>query len=309
MKENNFPLALLTLFILIAVVLGGRNFTCVHDQKIRERKQNVAKTNEIKNIPGSTILSRASDEKSTKPYDILRKMVIRFDDSALNCSDAERNLIMKTLNVSASFLSKRLSIVTNGQPILFDGDNCDEVPVNPTHNSTGVDDTDLMIYVTAKNEPNETFLAWALNCQKDLFTGRPIFGRINFNLNSLSFDSSSFEDLVDTSLHEITHVLGFSSDLFEEFRAGFNSSELRGAERVSKNVTDVISQGNRTVITSPKVLEVAKNYFSCGSIEGVELENQGGDGSAGSHWERTTLFNEMMCANSVNNDAYSNFTL
>ena len=62
---------------------------------------------------------------------------------------------------------------------------------------------------------------------------------------------------------------------------------------VSKNITDVISQGNRTIITTPKVLEVAKQYFSCGDIQGVELENQGGDGSAGSHWERTVLFNEM----------------
>jgi len=27
---------------------------------------------------------------------------------------------------------------------------------------------------------------------------------------------------------------------------------------------------------------------------GVELENDGGEGSAGSHWERTTMYNEIM---------------
>jgi len=31
-------------------------------------------------------------------------------------------------------------------------------------------------------------------------------------------------------------------------------------------------------------------------MEGLELENQGGTGSAGSHWERSILHNELMTA-------------
>jgi hypothetical protein len=47
---------------------------------------------------------------------------------------------------------------------------------------------------------------------------------------------------------------------------------------------------------TPKVVEHAKKYFNCDSIEGVELEDQGGTGSSGSHWEQRILLGEYMGA-------------
>ena len=43
-------------------------------------------------------------------------------------------------------------------------------------------------------------------------------------------------------------------------------------------------------------MEVAKKYFNCSNIIGVELEDQGGDGSSGSHWEQRILLGDYMGA-------------
>jgi len=36
-----------------------------------------------------------------------------------------------------------------------------------------------------------------------------------------------------------------------------------------------------------------QSYFGCYTLEGGYLENEGGSGSAGSHWERQIFFNEV----------------
>lgn len=37
-----------------------------------------------------------------------------------------------------------------------------------------------------------------------------------------------------------------------------------------------------------------QSHFDCNTIEGMQLENEGGGGSLGSHWERIIAYNEMM---------------
>ena len=36
-----------------------------------------------------------------------------------------------------------------------------------------------------------------------------------------------------------------------------------------------------------------RNYFNCQSLEGAYIEQQGGSGSAGSHFERRIFMNEV----------------
>lgn len=63
------------------------------------------------------------------------------------------------------------------------------------------------------------------------------------------------------------------------------------------------------IIKSPLVLELGKKYFGCPTMEGVGLENGGGSGSSGSHWERAELGDEAMTAADINEPKYSLFTL
>lgn len=63
------------------------------------------------------------------------------------------------------------------------------------------------------------------------------------------------------------------------------------------------------MIVTPKVKEVTRAHFGCSTAEGMELENEGGSGSKGSHWERLLLSNEAMTASDIPNAAFSKFTL
>lgn len=75
-------------------------------------------------------------------------------------------------------------------------------------------DTDLFIMVTAKSEPDAGFVAWAMPCALSSNTARPTIGHINFNLAMLDLALNKFQGNVETTLHELTHVLGFNGALF-----------------------------------------------------------------------------------------------
>jgi hypothetical protein len=44
-------------------------------------------------------------------------------------------------------------------------------------------------------------------------------------------------------------------------------------------------------------------------MQGVELEDEGSSGSAGSHWEKSILNNEMMNAQTIEEETFSEITL
>ena len=57
---------------------------------------------------------------------------------------------------------------------------------------------------------------------------------------------------------------------------------------------------NRTVhiMVTPRVLEEVRNHFGCAELQGAELEDQGGDGTALTHWEKR-IFQVHTLANIV----------
>jgi len=56
------------------------------------------------------------------------------------------------------------------------------------------------------------------------------------------------------------------------------------------------------------VLAYARQFYGCDSWNVVPLENDGGDGTIGSHFERTLYFNEEMSGSELPDSAYSGFT-
>eukprot|EP00455_Lapot_gusevi_P004587 TRINITY_DN11889_c0_g1_i7.p1 TRINITY_DN11889_c0_g1~~TRINITY_DN11889_c0_g1_i7.p1 ORF type:complete len:398 (+),score=16.36 TRINITY_DN11889_c0_g1_i7:49-1242(+) len=50
-----------------------------------------------------------------------------------------------------------------------------------------------------------------------------------------------------------------------------------------------------TMMLSPRALAAGKEYFQCSTMTGVEIEDQGGSGTAGSHWEKRILYTEYIC--------------
>ena len=66
----------------------------------------------------------------------------------------------------------------------------------------------------------------------------------------------------------------------------------------------------RAYINSTKVVEVAKKYYNCDSIKGVELEEFCGEQTLRSHWEGRILLGEYMNGVAYNEEVViSEFTL
>ncbi len=56
------------------------------------------------------------------------------------------------------------------------------------------------------------------------------------------------------------------------------------------------TNGSKNVkyINTPAVLAFAKTYFNDATLVGAPLEDEGGDGSANTHWEKLYFGNEIM---------------
>ena len=91
-------------------------------------------------------------------------------------------------------------------------------------------------------------------------------------------------------LHEITHILIFSPGII-------------GSLRLNNTINGVPH------IISKNVVAKAKEHFGCNSMEGVPLENQGGSGTMGSHWESRYMLGDYMVSTDFPDSAISDITL
>jgi leishmanolysin-like peptidase len=185
-----------------------------------------------------------------------------------------------------------------------------------------VSDADLVIYVTLQSTDfcDGDTLAYSSACRLDQHD-RPLVGYINFCPNAIDLSDPTTADYARRiALHEITHILGFSSRLFAFFRdeagaprsprcpsaPGCTSSDPPGYPPYDPDAGNYVSStstvatvyiGGRPVrfLATPSVALVARAYFGCASAAGAALEAGGGEGlSANSHWEMRHLFTELM---------------
>lgn len=174
--------------------------------------------------------------------------------------------------------------------------------------SEGVSKDLLIFVISADSSTQENVEAYAYTCKVDSITGRPIVGVVAINTAVVSFSKqNALEYHYLLLIHEITHVLVFNEVLYEYFWNPETQKKVPYSDTVQENV--MINGVSRNLIKSPKVLEVAKKYFNCSTMQGVELEAQGGSGSAGSHWESRTMLGEYMIAQSYGEVFISEITL
>ena len=163
---------------------------------------------------------------------------------------------------------------------------------------------DLILLFTIEGTASDSFVAWASPCQLHSESQRPVVGRVNMNPNHLSYEKKKFFDQFSTVLHEIYHIMGFSKNLYKYF---VDSTLTRKDESDTYVVNS--SQTLPYQLKSPLLLAHGRDYFNCNTLTGVPVEDGGGSGSAGSHWEKIVLGNEVMVANQVANPVVSKFTL
>lgn len=164
-----------------------------------------------------------------------------------------------------------------------------------TTGSPQVAEADFVAFLTAvpMSDPNSATVAWATTCSSDQ-NGRPVVGQINFVPSRLDNANTRIEYRTDqdinTAIHETAHALGFSSQFFGQYVDENNVRQNNGRE----TTTDATLGKSVTKLVTPRVLRAARAYFGCSSLTGVEIEDQGGAGTIGSHWEKRILYTEFI---------------
>ncbi|XP_037082766.1 LOW QUALITY PROTEIN: leishmanolysin-like peptidase [Pollicipes pollicipes] len=213
------------------------------------------------------------------------------------------------------------------------GQNC-RVAEEPS--GEGLTGADFVFYISALETDRchrGMTVAYAAHCQQEAALDRPIAGHANLCPSSISTKQQELQTLISTVKHEILHALGFSVSLYAFFRdKNGDPLTLRGetgkpqlnpglqarqwSERIIKTFKRtewVTSEGNVTrtiqMVVTPRVVEEVRRHFNCPELEGAELEDQGEEGTALTHWEKRLFENEAMTGTHTQNPVYSRLTL
>ncbi|XP_027357118.1 leishmanolysin-like isoform X1 [Abrus precatorius] len=167
----------------------------------------------------------------------------------------------------------------------------------------GVSDADLVLLVTTRPTTGNT-LAWAVACERDQW-GRAIAGHVNVAPRHLTAEAETL--LSATLIHEVMHVLGFDPHAFAHFR----DERKRRRNQVTEQVMDEKLRRMVTRVVLPRVVMQSRYHYAAfsGNFTGLELEDGGGRGTSGSHWEKRLLMNEIMTGSVDTRSVVSKMTL
>ncbi|KAJ8947161.1 hypothetical protein NQ318_002524 [Aromia moschata] len=152
------------------------------------------------------------------------------------------------------------------------GQNCGVV--EGSNVGPGIPNFDFVFYISAMQTErcNKSLtVAYAAHCQQESGLDRPIAGHANLCPNSISTKRQELEILLSTVKHEILHALGFSVSLYAFYR-----------EPNGKPLTE------RSPETGKPPLNETSGYMKR-EVKGAELEDQGEEGTALTHWEKRIL--------------------
>ena len=122
---------------------------------------------------------------------------------------------------------------------------------------------------------------------------RPLAAHVNFcpsrvaEIIQMSGEEDAGHTLLDTAVHENLHALYFSSSLMEEY-IDPATNEVLAEQPVADNA-----------VVSPAVVAAAREFFACPALQSVALEDQGGSGTRGSHWDQLLLYNDVMVGSGI----------
>ena len=152
---------------------------------------------------------------------------------------------------------------------------------------------DLLILPEISDDLNKNILAAGAPCML-LNNYKPVVGLVKINKN-LSLEKTNFKYYMKTLLfHELSHVLAFYPYLFD---------------KLNLISTKIINGQQYNYIISTKVIKKAKLHFGCDNIKGVQLENDGGEGTAGSHWDSRYMLGDYMMASDYSDVVLSDISL
>jgi hypothetical protein len=157
-------------------------------------------------------------------------------------------------------------------------------------------EADFILFLATDDTGNDGTLAYATACNLEYGTNRPNVGFAVFNPYYIDPAKGKLDNDVATYVHEVLHALVFSSQLWAKFPL------------VSGQPQYFVKNGGH-YLRGQNLLNVTRNHFQCSKINAVPLEDDGGDGSKGGHFERIVFGDETMVAEDVEVAKFSKITL
>jgi leishmanolysin len=203
-----------------------------------------------------------------------------------------------------SFLSAALKVKypVNGLLISSSDYTCD-VPT-PSDLQTGVNADYYIIFDSSLED--STTVASSRACQVSSGTRRPLTAYSNINRNSLQDagdDILLHEKNMYLVIHELLHTLGISRNSYYDYL------DNNGQTRQGHVTTAMIGGYTQTIIDIPELTQRLRDYYGCPSVPGLILENDGGTGTAVSHFERKFFVYETMASGGIYGRRLSQFSL
>ncbi len=163
-------------------------------------------------------------------------------------------------------------------------------------------DTDFLILINSEADESGNWIASSGACYLSSRSSRPLIARSVLNRNLLNEPKGNYlvhERNIYTLFHEFIHALGFSKRLFEYY---LDDKGIRMKGHVKET-------SNRTFIDVPFLSQSLQDFFGCPLLEGLYLENNGGNGSEGSHLEKRYFLYEVMASGIMYGQRISEFSL
>ena len=118
---------------------------------------------------------------------------------------------------------------------------------------------------------------------------RPFMATIIYNFIISENEDAIVQALSTIFLHAFTHILGFTKKSLENKR-------LLSTKNVPEDRINGIAR-TRTFVVGSNVLRIARNYFNCPSLDGVEIDDFTSlDGNDNIHWHGRILLGDYMIA-------------
>jgi len=172
--------------------------------------------------------------------------------------------------------------------------------------TTGVD-TDFFIMFASEDNEESNYAASAAYCFLSSGSKRPIIARTLFNRKYIQLpngDAVQHEMNMVTLMHELTHAFGFTKSAYQYY------VDENGVTRTGHITTkQVYGTTPSTILNVPSLTAKLRTFFGCSTLEGLYLENNGADATAGSHLERRQFVYEIMSSGSIPGKRMSEFTL
>lgn len=272
----------ITVLACLLVAASTLKYKCHHDE-FADRMP----IEDIKVKPGKPFKGRGL---TTSLRNFRIKIDYTLSDSFINSNQAltslyemSKRILLNTKKYFESFLK-----IQSPDTISLSSYGCGTLTTNPVTNEP----VDLYVIISAENNASTSYFAAASTCKTDSSTSRPIVGVYYLNFANLKGTKMYEYFYFTTFTHEFMHIIFFSASLFDKYRNPANLSEAVPASHYETE--QINSKTQFTKLKYPSLVALAQKYYRCPNLTYIPLENGGGSGTAGSHWEKLFFPEDIM---------------